>query len=286
MITLRDVMKSVENILIVMCAVFVCTVFLNYRLDLLASGGAALDPVTAAIYDGKVGMSTMMILLCAGVLGSLAALMLVFSVGRFVEKNKASMGVLKALGYGRAAIALRFAKFGLCIFVGAAAGCALGYAFSPLMYSIMNEDLFEFALTFHYEIILFLVVLPTALFSLIAVAAALVKLRKPPLAMISGEKAGKYGAVNAAWQRKVSSAEFPKVLRRSMLLSSLLLIFFVGFASFAFSAQLQIAFVVRDLGSDIFFSVLMTVLAFVMAGACFCSPSASCSIPTTNTLRL
>ena len=264
MIRIRDVLKSVESIVIVFCAVFVCTVFLNYWLDLGSISAATGDPVLGAIYDGQVSLATMMVVLCGGVMGLLSALMLVFAVGRFVEKNRANMGVLKALGYGRAAIAMRFVKFGLTVLIGAAAGCACGYAFAPLMYDVMGADLPAVDVAFHALVPVCLVALPTLLFAMIAFAAAFVKLSKPPLAMIRGERSRKAGSLNAKWQSKTSATDFPKVIRRSMLLSGILLVFFVGFASFAFSSEIQMAFTMSSLDMSPFFSVFMVVLGLVM----------------------
>lgn len=265
MITIKQNIKLIGVIILCFCAIFICTAFMNYAIDLNAIDSSELDEMAKIIFDGQKVMSSVIVACAGGVMGAIAFIVLLFTIGRLINENQPSMGVLKALGHSEHKIALNFLKFGLSVFVGCALGFAGGYAFSPFMYSIFNNgELPNVALKFHLSVLVFLVLLPSVVFTAVAYLYALIKLKKPPLEMIYEVKKAKIGRLSAKLQSKVKQKPFLKDFKRSILLNNLTLIFFVGIAGFGFSAQIQIAFLMQKVNMDATFSAINLVIGAAM----------------------
>lgn len=265
MVKLKQNFKLIGVIVLSFGAVFICTLFMNYGLDLKAIESLITGPVIKIVYDGQKSMSSVIIAAAGGVMGATALVVLMFAVGRFISENQSNMGVLKALGHSELKIALSFLKFGISVFCGAVLGCAAGYAFCPVVYKIFNNgELPDVVLKFNFPVVIYLVIIPTVLFSLIAFFYALIKLKKPPLHMIHGIKKTKANKLSAKLQNKENSKPFLKNLKTTMLFNNLTLIFFVCFAGFGFSAQIQIGFLMRDVNMDFTFSAINFAVGIIL----------------------
>lgn len=53
-IGLKDIVKLFSISIVTCCAVFVCTMFLNYNIDLATVDGSALSAAGKAIYDAQL----------------------------------------------------------------------------------------------------------------------------------------------------------------------------------------------------------------------------------------
>lgn len=265
MVGIKDIKRLLSVVILTVCAVSVCTVFLNFRYDLIANADLITDPRLKTLYDAQIMMSGIIIACAGGVLGAVTLIVLLFSIQRFISENSANMGVLKALGYSGNKIALSFSKFGLSVLVGTIIGYFGGYLLSLLIYKSLSSELVEnLKFGLHLETILALIVVPSLLFTAISILVAMIKLRKSPLGLIHGYRKEKVNGIVKRSQQKGSTRPFLKEIKRTMLLNNLLLIFFVGFAAFGFSAQIQMAFSMRKITPDYTMSVMLLVIGFIL----------------------
>lgn len=265
MIKLRDNKKLIGVIILCFAAVFICTIFMNYGLDLNVLESVIMDEVAQMIYDGQKTMSTIIIACAGGVIGATTLIVLLFVINRFIYENQSNMGVLKAMGYPSFKIALNFLKFGLIVLCGCALGYVAGYAFSPVVYSIFNNgEIPDVMLNFHFEVIISIVILPFIIFSLIAFVNAILKLKKAPLDMIHQLQKIKTNKLSAKLQSKDNNKPFLKNLKFIMLFNNLTLIIFVLIAGFGFAAQIQIAILMQDVNMDFTFSAINLVIGCIL----------------------
>ena len=219
-VSLKDGLKLFGVAVVCACAVFVCTFFLNYYLDCLAISDGVPEE-SAALYDAQQLSAKLTCIITGGVLAAIA----VFQIG-----------ALKAMGYPDGKIALGFWVFGLSVLLGTGAGHGLGYALAPTIYSLMSDGLLEVPLHYHDELTVGLVLLPTVVFSLIAVLCAYLKLRVPAMTLLRGktEKAKTRKAKNQErsflWEVFFATPAAHKALA-----------FFVAFAGFCFAAMMQMS---------------------------------------------
>ncbi|MDE6373286.1 MAG: ABC transporter permease, partial [Clostridia bacterium] len=188
-VSFKDAIKFVGIIIVACCAALVCNLFLNYDVDLRAIESLVEDGSARTLYDALKLTNTVVCAVSGGCLVLTSVIMLVFYIGHYIEANSAKFGILKALGYNDLSIASKCAVFGFCIFVGIVVGVAVSWAIMPSFYAAQNDNdgvLPNIALKFHAWLPLLLILVPTAVFALIAVGIAYVKLRLPALALIRG----------------------------------------------------------------------------------------------------
>lgn len=265
MVNSKEALKLVAVMILTFCAVFISTIFVNYPIDLKEIKYLITDPQIKVLYDAQMTMSSVITACAGGVLGAVTLLVLIFAIGRFIDENSANMGIMKALGFSEIRIAIRFYKFGLSVLLSSVIAYFAAFLFSPLFYeSLWSGDfameLPRLAFGFHIETVLVLIVAPTVFFSLLSVLYARLRLRKRPLDLINGARKVKVSTLTQRLQSKGSQRTFLKELKRTMLFSNLLLVFFVGFAGFGFSAQIQMAFSMRGLTPDYLMTVTLIVI--------------------------
>lgn len=265
MVTLKDSLKVVAVMILAFCAVFISTIFVNFPLDLKGIAHLITDPQVQIIYDAQMTMSGIITACAGGILGAVTLIVLIFAIGRFIDENSANMGVLKALGYSENKIAIGFGKFGLGVLISCVTGYIAAFFFSPLFYSsLIGNELPKVVFTFHIETVLILIVAPALLFSLLSIFYAKLCLRKKPLELINGVKKVKINKLTKKLQIKNSGRPFLKDLKRTILFNNFVLIFFVGFAAFGFSAQIQMAFSMRELTPDYLMTVTLIVIGTIL----------------------
>jgi predicted lysophospholipase L1 biosynthesis ABC-type transport system permease subunit len=230
-------------------AVFICSIFFNYSFDLKAIGHLIDTPQAQAVYDAQIMQSNVTMASAGGMLGAVTMLVLLFSIGHFIQESGAELGVLKALGYSDSRLSLSFAKFGLSILIASALAYGAAAIFAQSFYNAMDgegilPELVKFR--FRWQTPLAFVVAPAILFSAVSVLYAKLSLRKKPLDLIHGARKTKISKLTAKLQNRASDNNFLRGLRRNMLFSNLVLIFFIGFAAFGFAAQNQMAFMMYE----------------------------------------
>ena len=261
-IRLKDIVKLFGITVIVCCAVFVCTLFLSYNIDIAAAGNEILTEAEAAIYNAQVLMGRVVAGVSGGCLVATSVIMLLFYVKNYIGTHGKELGILKALGYSDIKIAKHFWIFGLSVFIGGISGFAAGRLYLPTFYQKQAPTLKSLLPEFHPLLAFFLVLVPTIAFAAISVLFAYLKLKSPVIDLLREKqhykvKIGKDGKENVP---------FLKDLRKITLKSRKTLVFFVAFSAFCFSAMVQMSFSMTDLASETFAYMVLSIgliLAFV-----------------------
>ena len=265
-IRLKDTAKLFGITIIVCCAVFVCTLFLSYNIDLAAIKDVITTEAGMAMYNAQVLMGKVIAAVSGGCLIATSAVMLLFYVKNYIGTHGKELGILKALGYSNIKIARCFWIFGLSVFVGCILGFAIGYLYLPIFYQKQAPDLQalipELKVQFHPLLALALIGAPTIAFAVISVLFAYLKLKSPVLDLLRERRnvrvrIGKDGKGNVP---------FLKDLRGVTLRSKKSLVFFAAFSAFCFSAMVQMSFSMDELASETFAVMVLSIgliLAFV-----------------------
>lgn len=259
----KDACKLLGITIVACCAVFVCTLFLNYQLDIVTIRDQIATAEGMAVYTAQVSMGKVTCAVTGGCLAATSVVMLLFYVKNYIDAHGASLGVLKALGYANGAIARHFWVFGLSVFLGCALGFGAAFAYLPRFYSLQNaEGLFpDAAVRFHPLLACLLTLVPAAFFSLVAVAYGARRLKRPVLDLLKQRP-------QESSKRRVrdeDDAPFLRQLRKNVLRGKKSVVFFVAFSAFCFSAMTQMSFSMKKLASDTFAWMILTiglVLAF------------------------
>ncbi|MCM1308511.1 MAG: ABC transporter permease [Butyrivibrio sp.] len=247
------------------CAVLVCTLFLNYKADLAYAADKITAEAAMSMYNAQVSTVRMVCSLCGGCLLATSAVMLVFYIKHYIDVHKKELGILKALGCSAMKIALNFCSFGISVFIGGAAGFSGAFLLMPLFYKIQNKDkiLPEITVRFHPALFAWLVLLPTAAFALLAVLYAFFGLKKPVLTLLKESMTARF-ARPAKKEDTSEGRTFIADLRKSTLRSRKILVFFVVFSSFCFSAMTQMSFAMKDL-SSLMMGAMIMVIGLILA---------------------
>ena len=253
----KDAAKLFGIAIIACCAVFVCTLFLNYQLDLVTVENAVATETGMALYTAQVSMGKVTCAVTGGCLGVTAVVMLLFYVKNYIDTHGANLGLLKALGYANGALAKHFWVFGLSVFVGCAVGYGAGFAYLPRFYALQNAEGYFPAVSvrFHPLLTCLLVLVPAAFYSLTAVLYAAHRLKRPVLDLLKErpqERTRRHG-------KERPDAPFLGELRKNVLRSKRSVVFFVGFSAFCFSAMTQMSFSMKKLASDTFAWMIISI---------------------------
>lgn len=262
-VSFKDSLKLIGISIVCFCAVFVCTFFLNYYIDILPlkdSVSAELLP----LYTAQLATAKMTCGITGGFLSVIAIIMLFFYIKLYIDNHHRTIGTFKAMGYSNFKIAKSFILFGLSVFIGCALGFAIGWACMPMIYESLTIDgLPVISASFHIILLICLVFVPTIVFTLIAFLYALFSLRKPTLELIKGETVK---VKNVKPSRKYKDRPFLKEMQMSTIKSKKMLAFFVAFSCFCFSAMVQMGLSMEDLVSGTMGMLIFAiglVLAFV-----------------------
>ena len=262
----KDVAKLFGITVIACCAVFVCTLFLSYNIDLAAIKDEVTTEAGAAMYNAQVLMGRVIAGVSGGCLTATSVVMLLFYVKNYIGTHGKELGILKALGYSDFKIAKHFLIFGLPVFVGCAAGFVAGYLYLPAFYQKQDPNLQSrippLQARFHPLLMLFTVGAPTAAFAAISVLFAYFKLKSPVLDLLREKqivkaRIGRDGAGDTPYLKDLRA-----VTRRSRPS----LVFFSAFSAFCFSAMVQMSLSMQELASETFALMVLSIgliLAFV-----------------------
>lgn len=261
---LKDSSKLIGISIITCCAVMVCTMFLNYYLDIISVENQITSEIAAVFYNAQVSTSKVVCLVTGGCLFATAVIMLIFYIKHYIDTHGKELGILKAIGYSNLKIAKGFWVFGTSTFIGSAAGFGGAFILMPWLYELQNKDkiLPEISIHFHYRIFIYFVVLPTAAFALLAVLYAWLRLKLPVLMLLKNNTAVHMKTKKHRVEK--SSGRFIDSLKRDTLKSKKTLLFFIVFSSFCFSAMTQMSFSMKDLSSEMM-GAMMLIIGLVLA---------------------
>ena len=255
-VSIKDIFKMLGMLIVSFCAVIVCTMFLNYYLDLSAIDDQITNEVLRIFYEAQCNTSIVISAVSGGCLLLTTVVLICFYIGHYIETNQKQLGILKALGYSRITVAKNFWVFGLPIFVGTALGYSGAHLLMPKLYELQNKEglLPDISISFHPGLCFALVVLPTIFFALLAVYYSFIKLKIPALWLIRGQSTQK--VVHA---KKDTDMSFLRELEKSNVRQRKSLIFFITFAVFCFSAMMQMSSCMDKLASKMMAIMIMGI---------------------------
>jgi predicted lysophospholipase L1 biosynthesis ABC-type transport system permease subunit len=262
----KDAIKLLGVIIMTVCAVLICTLFLNYNMDLARIKDQITDPGLMTFYDLMVSSGNMVCSVTGGALGLTTVIMLLFYVKHYIDTHKPELGILKALGYSNWKNAQNFWVFGLSVLVGTATGFGLAFPFMPSFYRQQGKDnvLPDVLIHFNPPLILYLIILPTLLFSLMAMLYSYRKLKHPPIELIKGKnKIKNHKSKHVTKDKK--DLPFLRELKRSILKSRFSLVFFIWLSAFCYAATVVMSFSIREVGGSDMMAIMMAGIGIVLA---------------------
>lgn len=267
-VSIKDSIKLIGISIVCFCAVFVCTFFLNYYLDVSPLKDSVSEEIMP-LYTAQLATAKMTCGITGGFLGLIAVIMLLFYIKIYIDSHSKILGTLKALSYSNISISKSFSIFGLSVFFGCVSGFSIAWAFMQNIYeSLTIEGLPTVKTKFHYELLILLVILPTIVFTIISFAFALFKLRQPTIELLKG-KTVKVKKAKTKIQKK--ERNFLTEMCFSVLKSKKSLAFFVTFSCFCFSAMVQMGLSMESLMEGtmglliLIIGVVLSIVSMVMS---------------------
>lgn len=266
---IKDGVKLITISIMSCCAVFVCTLFLNYNIDLAGIEDQITYPQALVLYDAVTSMGKVVSAVSGGCLLVTTGIMLIFYIKNYIDAHKKELGILKALGYSNLQIAKDFWVFAVSVLVGTATGFCAAFLMLPRFYRTQNgEGLFpDIPVNFHPMLAVSLIILPAAVFGVLAVIYACLQLKRPTIDLLK-EKLQipvKYKSPKKEQRESVLERPFLEEMQRATLRSKKTLLFFVVFGSFCYSSMMQMSASMDDLASEMF-AVMIFVIGIVLAG--------------------
>lgn len=253
---IKDGLKLLGISIVIFCAVFVCTFFINFYVDAQALETLITDENIMTLYKAQMATAQFTCAISGGFLGLIAVVMLIFYIKLYIDGNLSRIGLLKAMGYTDVEIALRFGIFGLSVLVGAALGFGGGHAIMPTVYEGMAiKGLPEIAITFHPGLMIAFVFAPALLFSLLACVFAYFTLKMPLSEMLRG----KSEKIKRLKQRPDKDRSFLRETCLKTLFGKKSLVFFIAFAGFCFSSMVQMSASMLDLSSETMGAIILAI---------------------------
>lgn len=263
-IGIKDTIKLIGISIIACCAVFVCTLFINYNIDLVAIEDEILSDAGIVMYHAQVSTGKVTSAASGGCLIMTSVIMLLFYIKNYIDTHGKELGILKALGYSNIKIAKHFWVFGFSVLIGCVLGFILAFFYLPTFYEIQNaEGLFpDIAVNFHPLVAFLFIAVPTICFIVISILYAYLKLNNPVLDLLREKRTYK----TKIHKKDTKDLPFLQDLKRITLKSKKSLVFFVAFSAFCFSAMVQMSMSMKDLASENFAFMMITIgliLAFL-----------------------
>ncbi|MCM1350396.1 MAG: hypothetical protein NC182_04265 [Prevotella sp.] len=264
-VSLKDGLKLFGLSIVMCCAVMVCTMFMNYQLDLISIADQITTDAAQMLYQAQISMGKVICVVTGCTLLATSIVLILFYIKHYIDTHQSILGIYKAMGYNSFSIAQHFWMFGWSILIGCMIGWSLAYVICPIFYQAQNADgLFpQMDVTFHPSLILFFIVLPTLLFICVAMGYGYFKLKAPVLDLLKKRKKIR----SRRYRPKKEQKTFLQGLRQSVLWEKKVLVFFITFSAFCFSSMSQMAFSMDELASQMFSVMLMgigLVLAFTI----------------------
>lgn len=259
---IKDAVKLIGISIIACCAVYVCTLFLNYNMDITAVKDEITAVAGVTLYNALVSTGKVVAVVSGGCLAVTSAVMLLFYIKNYIDTHGKELGILKALGYSNIKIAKHFWVFGLSVFAGCALGYVLAFLYMPTFYEVQNEEHFfpEIAVRFHMILAVLMIVVPAVAFSALSVLYAFFKLKSPVLDLLKEKR---------EYKTKISKKDavdlpFLKDLTRITIRGRKTLLFFIAFSAFCFSAMVQMSMSMKDLSSEVM-ALMIIMIGLILA---------------------
>ena len=259
---IKDAIKLICISIIACCAVFVCTLFLNYNIDIVTIKDLITTEAGITMYNAQVSTGKVTAAVSGGCLAMTSVVMLLFYAKNYIDTHGKELGILKALGYSNIKIAKHFWVFGSSVFVGCALGYVAAFLYLPTFYEVQNADnLFpELKVQFHSLLAVLLTVVPAVVFSALSVLYAYLKLKKPVNDLLKEKREYK----TKVGKRETKDMPFLTGLTKSTVKGRKSLVFFITFSAFCFSDMVQMSMSMKDLASETM-AIMMITIGLILA---------------------
>ena len=243
MIGRKDCIKLISISVVTFCAVFVCTLFLNYNMDFAGIKDGIVSPQALILYDAPVMTGKVTSGVSGGCLLATSAVMLFFYIRNHIDTHKKELGIMKALGYSEFRIALQFWTFSLSVFAGTSLGFCGAFLMMPVFYETqLGEGILPTVeITFHPQLAAAMVMIPTVFFGALSVVYAYLKLKMPAVDLL---------------KERLSSGR--KTREKA-------LIFFAVFGAFCYSAMVQMSSRMNEFSEGLMVAMIF-VIGIILAG--------------------
>ena len=217
---IKDAAKLIGISIVSCCAVLVCTMFLNFNMDIAGIKGDIVSEQVMVFYDAQVSTAKVVSAVSGCCLLVTSLIMLISYIKHYIDTHKKELGILKALGYSNMGIAKNFYVFGISILIGTAVGFGGAFLIMPAFYAVQNEDkiLPEISVNFHAALFVYLVAVPTVAFALLSVCYARHALKKPTLSLLK-DSVGTSAKVHKTKPEKDTGGSFIDDLKKNTLKS-------------------------------------------------------------------
>ncbi len=192
-IGIKDTIKLFGISIIACCAVFVCTLFLNYNADIVLIENEITTEAGMAVYNAQISMGKVTSAVTGGCLVATSIIMLAFYIKNYIDEHGKELGLLKALGYSDLKISKHFWVFGLSVLVGCTLGFVLAFLYLPTFYEVQNAEglLPDVKVNFYPPLMFLLIFLPTIVFMIASILYAYIKLKSPVLDLLREKRNNK-----------------------------------------------------------------------------------------------
>lgn len=265
LVGIKDAARMTGILIISFCAVFVCTMFLNYHIDITGIENEIVSEQAIVFYHAQVSTAKVVCTVSGGCLLITSVIMLLFYIKHYIDIHKKELGILKALGYSNLKIARSFWVFGSSIFLGTALGFAGAFLIMPSFYKMQNKEriLPDISVHFHPVLFISLVFLPAAVFAALSVWYAFHQLKTPVMRLLK-DTLQNCSKMKRHKEKKHNPRPFLDDLKRNTLREKKVLVFFILFASFCFSSMTQMSFSMNDLAS-VMMGAMILLIGIVLA---------------------
>ena len=130
-----------------------------------------------------------------------------------------------------------------------------------MFYEKQNEEgiLPQIDIHFNFSLFLFLVILPSAVFAVLSVIFALMKLKRPVMKLLKEVPDIKTKKFSEKDNKSQKELPFLTELKKATLKSKKTLVFLITFAAFCFSSMMQMSFSMKDLSSEMMGAMIFLI---------------------------
>lgn len=259
---IKDIFKMIGIMIISACAVFVCTLFMNFNMDNIRGVKDQLSTETMLVfYDALVMTGKVVCALAGGCLLLTSVVLLCFYIKHYIDTHRKELGILKAMGYSNMRIAGGFWVFGFSVFIGTTVGYAGAHIIMPMFYEVQNDDniIPEVIMHFQPSLMAWLIIFPSLLFAILSIFYSYIKLGTPVLDLLRGKEVHKI-------KKHKRNSEYPFLLelKKNTVKQRKSLVFFIAFASFCYSDMIQMSFSMDELAS-LLMGVMIMMIGMILA---------------------
>lgn len=263
LVGVKDSAKLIGIVIVAYCAVLVCTMFMNYYMDMVNIETEILtqsQPVMA-LYEAQKLSAKVTCAVSGGCLLLTSVVMLMFYIKHYIDAHKKELGICKALGYSNLRIAKSFWVFGISVLIGTLLGFLSAFLIMPSFYRVQNADhiLPDLAIHFHPLLLIYLVILPTFAFAFLAMAYACRKLKTPVIRLLK-DQMPQSAKVKGHKDKEGGDRRFIDDLKKNTLRGKKVLVFF----SMKDLASAMMGAMIMLIGLTLAFTILFLAITTVI----------------------